>query len=166
MTEQYRLLAAVIAAHPNREVAGRTRLQKTIKLLQRIGLSTSYGYSIHFYGPYSEDLHSDLTLLKNIQLATEESRQSRSGDSTYYLIHATEAADSSIVKEFQWAIDIMAKSASTVLELAATYDAFREEGNGEEDAMVRLRRKKGSKCDNGNDRQALILLRELKLLPS
>jgi hypothetical protein len=34
--EQERLLAAVIAAHKDRQVTGRTRLQKTIKLLQRL----------------------------------------------------------------------------------------------------------------------------------
>ena len=33
-------LAGVIAAHDGRRVVGRTRLQKTVKLLQRLGLPT------------------------------------------------------------------------------------------------------------------------------
>jgi hypothetical protein len=47
--------------------------------------------------------------------------------------------------------------------LAATYDAFREAGSDHEEAIKRLRRKKGSKCDNGNQEKALELLVALGL---
>jgi len=46
--ENWRWLAAVIAAHPNHEVYGRTRLQKTVWLLQSMGMPTDYVYSLHF----------------------------------------------------------------------------------------------------------------------
>jgi uncharacterized protein YwgA len=166
MVEQFRLLAAVIAAHPNREVVGRTRLQKTIKLLQRLGLDTSYGYSIHFYGPYSEDLQSDVTLLETLGLAEEIARPTRGGDGKYYVIRAGENADPKLVKSFKTQIDLMAATEQTILELAATYDAFREEGSSPSDAMDRLRRKKGSKCDDGNDKKAKSLLKQLGLRPA
>ena len=52
---------------------------------------------------------------------------------------------------------------AVVLELAATYDMFRTMKSDHEDAMMRLQRKKGGKCDNGNDKKALELLRELGL---
>jgi len=52
---------------------------------------------------------------------------------------------------------------TVVLELAATYDAFREEGADHEEAIERLRRKKGSKCDGGNQEKALELLASLDL---
>ena len=163
MNEQFRILAAVIAAHPHREVVGRTRLQKTIKLLQRLGLPTSYNYSIHFYGPYSEDLQSDVTLLEALGLATEEARQNQSGDGHYYVIKASFEADPRLVENYKPQIDLMAKADPTVLELAATYDAFREEGGDHKNAMERLKRKKGSKCDSGNDSMALKLLKGLDL---
>jgi uncharacterized protein len=143
MTEQYRLLAAVIAAHPNREVVGRTRLQKTIKLLQRLGLGTSYGYSIHFYGPYSEDLQSDLTLLEAFGLAREEARIPTIGDSRYYVIQAGTDANPDLIVKYKKPIRLMAETDQTVLELAATYDTFREAGASHNQAMERLRRKKG-----------------------
>jgi len=163
MTDQYRLLAAVIAAHPNHSVVGRTRLQKTIKLLQRLGLPTTYGYLIHFYGPYSEDLQSDVTLLETMGMVTEAPVQTISGGGMYYVIKATAGADAALVKSLANQIQIMAGADLTVLELAATYDAFREAGSAHDEAMVRLRRKKGTKLDNGNDKAALELLRELHL---
>jgi len=163
MIEEYRLLAAVIAAHPHGEVIGRTRLQKTVKLLQRLGLPTSYGYTIHFYGPYSEDLQSDVTLLENVSLAREEPRTTKAGDNTYYVVKAAALADRTLVSDLQPKIDILAKEDPVVLELAATYDAFREEGNDHGEAMRRLKRKKGSKISDGNDAKALELLRRLGL---
>jgi hypothetical protein len=36
-------------------------------------------------------------------------------------------------------------------------------GSDHAKAIERLRRKKGSKCENGNEEKALMLLRELKL---
>jgi hypothetical protein len=60
-------------------------------------------------------------------------------------------------------IDLMQDADAVVLELAATYDMFRTMNSDHEDAMMRLRRKKGAKCDDGNDLKALDLLRKLGL---
>ena len=75
--ESFRWLAGVIAAHPDQQVVGRTRLQKEIKLLQRLGLPTDYSYSTHFYGPYSEELQAEIGLLESIGIVTEEEHTSR-----------------------------------------------------------------------------------------
>jgi uncharacterized protein YwgA len=153
----------VIAAHANRRVVGRTRLQKTIKLLQRLGLPTDYGFTIFFYGPYSESLHADIGLLKHFGLIEEEERRSQDG-SPYYIISATEeCALPQEISRFQPWIDKLQSSDATVLELAATYDAFRTMGSHHDKAMTRLRRKKGTKCDGGNAEAALRLLRDLRL---
>ena len=50
-----------------------------------------------------------------------------------------------------------------VLELAATYDAFRESGSDHEEAIKRLRRKKGSECDEANQKKAMESLNALGL---
>jgi hypothetical protein len=60
---------------------------------------------------------------------------------------------------FRWLAGAIADA--VVFELAATYDMFRTMKSNHEEAMMRLRREKGSKCDNGNDTKALALLREL-----
>jgi uncharacterized protein YwgA len=163
MTESFRTLTAVIAAHPEGEVVGRIRLQKTICLLQRLGLPTDYLYSLHFYGPYSEDLHSEVTLLKNLEMV-QEVEDPVGRDGVQYTIKAvTDLANPELVSEFQDKIDIMAKTSSVILELAATYDMFKQHGNDDATALERLRSKKGSKCAKGNEKRAMQLLVQLGL---
>jgi uncharacterized protein YwgA len=160
--ERFRWLAGVIAAHPDGEVFGRTRLQKTIKLLQRLGFPTDYSYTIHFYGPYSEGLQAEIGLLEALGLVQEEPREKRDG-TPYYVLRAAPEAVMTEIAPFQPAIDTMIGAAPVVLELAATYDAFREAGADHEEAIRRLRRKKGSKCEDGNQENALELLAALGL---
>jgi uncharacterized protein len=160
--EQERLLAAVIAAHENHRVVGRTRLQKTIKLLQRLGLPTDYGYMNFFYGPYSEAVQADIRLLEHMGLVREAPHTGRDNQS-YYIFEAAPTATLSEVEPWQNAIDRMSRADPVVLELAATYDAFREMGSNHDEALARLRHKKGPKCDGGNLQAALGLLVDLGL---
>lgn len=98
--EQFRWLAGVIAAFPGRRVVGRTRLQKTVKLLQRLGLPTDYSYTIHFYGPYSEGVNSDLRLLEQLKLVHEQSFASTEGI-PYCILTATQEAILPEMQPFQ-----------------------------------------------------------------
>ncbi|MEW4530268.1 hypothetical protein [Maioricimonas sp. JC845] len=162
MIENYRWLAGVIAAHRHGRVAGRTRLQKEIKLLQRLGLPTRYRYTIHFYGPYSEGLHAELRMLESMELVTESEATNAHGKS-YYVIQAKEGTELKEVERFQPFIEQLEDTDAVVLELAATYDAFRQMGDDHERARTRLRRKKGTKCNEGREEQALQLLVDLGL---
>lgn len=166
MVEDFRLLAAVIAAHPDRQVAGRTRLQKTVKLLQSMGLQTRFTYSIHFYGPYSEDLQACLGLLEKMGLAEEGGRVTAEGEKFYYIEKATPAADTALVHSYQQQISLMANTPTDILELAATYQAFCEQGENSKTALDRLKRKKASKCIGDNVQKAMQLLKQLKLQPA
>ena len=162
MKERFRWLAGAIAAHKDRKVVGRTRLQKEIKLLQRLGFPTEYSYTLFFYGPYSEGLFAEVRFLQAFGLVTEEEKSSKQGDS-YFVLTASPDAVMAETADFQRHIDLMQNADAVVVELAATYDMFRTMKSNHEDAMMRLRRKKGSKCDNDNDKKALELLRELGL---
>jgi uncharacterized protein YwgA len=162
--DKHRWLAAVIAAHPNRQVIGRTRLQKTIRLLQRLGLPTDYTYSNYFYGPYSEDLQADLGLLEQMGLITEELHRNRDESATYYVETALPRADLAEIEPFRPHIESLSQTDAVVLELAATYDAFRSMGFDHEESLQRIRRKKGPKCGDGREQQALDLLQALGLL--
>jgi len=155
-------LAALIAAHPDRKVVGRTRLQKEIKLLQRLGFPTDYPYMIHFYGPYSDSLHADIGLTESFGLISETIHSSREGND-YYILQANTHAQLPDISPFRDAIQNLIQAESVVLELAATYDAFRESGSDHEEALERLRRKKGAKCEGGNEEAALELLEQLGL---
>lgn len=166
MREKFLWLAAVIAAHRDREVVGRKRLQKTVKLLQRLGAPMDYDYMIHFYGPYSEGVQSDIGLLEAFGFVEEKKCISQDG-SPYFILKATEAAaklaDRTEFRKFEPAIRTMNDAEPVVLELAATYDAFREMGHDHKLALERLKRKKGVKCEQGNTEKALALLKTLGL---
>lgn len=160
--ENYRWLAALIAAHPGGKVVGRTRLQKEVKLLQRVQFPTDYSYTIHFYGPYSESVQSDIGFLEAFGFVDEECQENSDGN-PYYTLRAKQVTDLPSVEEFNDKITLLYRAPTVVLELAATYDAFREAGADHDEAIERLRRKKGSKCDEGNQEQALELLASLGL---
>jgi hypothetical protein len=164
--EKYRWLAAVIAAHPEHEIVGRTRLQKTVKLLQRLGAPMDYDYMIHFYGPYSEGVQADIGLLEHFGLTDEKAHTAQDG-TPYFMLHATEPAQKLAerpdVRKFHKPIQIMAETDAVVLELAATYDAFRETGDDHKTALERLKRKKGVKCEEGRTEKAIELLKKLGL---
>ena len=122
---------------------GRTRLQKEIKLLQRLRFPTEYSYTLFFYGPYSEGLQADIGFLQAFGLVTEEERSSQQGD-TYFVLTASAEAVMPEMAPIQRFIDLMQNADAVVLELAATYDMFRTMKSDHEEAMMRLRRKKGS----------------------
>ncbi|MCQ3951089.1 MAG: hypothetical protein DPW14_14880 [Planctomycetes bacterium] len=162
--ETFRWLAAVIVAHPEKKIVGRTRLQKTIWLLQRLGLPTGYSYKTYFYGPYSEDLHAELGLLQRFEIVTEDPKEARDG-SPYFIIQAKDtdhlpSLPDNLTKALK---TISGTDDTTILELAATYDAFRSQGSDHAEAIERLRRKKGAKCEGGREDKALQLLAKLGL---
>ncbi len=160
--ENFRWLAAIIAAHPNRELTGRTRLQKEVKLLQRLNFPTDYSFKSYFYGPYSEGVQSDIGLLEKLGLI-KEIPGTRRDSRPYYVFKAEDNAVLDEMSVFQRYIDIFEDTETDVLELAATYDSYRELGLDHKEALKSLRRKKGEKCGGGNERAALELLRKLEL---
>src|SRR5262245_17247339 len=105
--EKYQWLAAVVAAHPNMRIVGRTRLQKTIRLLQRLGLPTDYEYVTHFYGPYSEGVQADVNLLEKMQILSEQPAQAMDG-SIYYTISVNSISGLPQLREFKQHVDTMA----------------------------------------------------------
>ena len=128
-----RLTAALIAAHPERKIFGRTRLQKEIKLLQRLGFPTDYSYTIHFYGPYSESLYADIGVMEAFGLIRETQSRTMEGNDCY-ILEAADRDDLPDVSGFQPQISRLDNAGSVVLELAATYDSFREQGDGHDRA--------------------------------
>ena len=156
--EKFRILASVIHAHDDHTVTGRVRLQKTVRLLQRMGLPTDYGFRLHFHGPYSEDAQADVALLESLGIVTESH-----GDQGYVYT----AIDSALLADlgvFQYAVDRMQAEDAVCLELAATYDAYREMGQDHAGALESMRRKKSRKWTQGCEDRALALLEEFSLL--
>lgn len=160
--ERYQWLAGIISAHAGRRVVGRTRLQKTVKLLQRLGCPTDYGFTIFFYGPYSEDIVAEVRLLEHFGMVKETPNTAKDG-TQYYVLEADTSAILPEIEQFRRPLDLMQAADPVVLELAATYDAFREMGDDHPTALERLRLKKGGKCKGGNEESSLRLLTQLGL---
>ena len=155
-------LTSVVSAHPNHEVVGRTRLQKTICLLQRLGMPTDYEFSLHFFGPYSEDLKADVGFCEQLGLLQERAACALDG-SEYFIVSTRQSEWQPGFEPFTRYVNLFSQMNPTVLELAATYDAFREMGLSHEDAIQRLRAKKGDKCAEGREQSALQLLQSVGL---
>lgn len=162
-TGNFRWLAAVIAAHTDRRVVGRTRLQKTVKLLQRLGMPTDYPYSIFFYGPYSEGVQRDVGLLVELGLVAVQEHTGPEVGTPYFVMTATAEAAREEMANFAEAIRVMEAADLVVLELAATYDAFREMGSDHDEGLRRLRHKKAAKWTQERETRAMGLLRQVGL---
>lgn len=161
--ERFRWIAAVVYAHPNHKVVGRTRLQKTMRLLQQLGLPVDYDFRMHYYGPYSDGIQSDINLLQRMRLVHEEVQVSQDTSRPYSIFTAGEDAKMDALEGFRDAIQRMDSEEAVVLELAATYDAFYEKVNNEERALSLLRRMKKDKCTEERMTRAFQLLSDLKL---
>ena len=152
------------------EIVGKIRLQKIVYLLDQIGLNSGFSYEYHHYGPYSEDLAEkveDDVIFGELQAL----RRRRQSDGVPYVADRAEVAakdepnGKSLGNDrFRRALREMQNRSATVLELAATahWLAVIE---GRSDWSEELRRRKGSKVENGRERQALDLLHDLGLPP-
>lgn len=159
-----------LVAMADGEIVGKIRLQKTVYLLDQIGLNSGFAYEYFHYGPYSSDLAEkveDDLIFSNLKATTRR----RAGDGVPYVVYRTEApADpkslgSLSTNTIAAALREMQRRSATVLELAATIHWLSVvEGIG--DWRTELFRRKGAKTSSGRDHQAFELLRALGLPPA
>ena len=163
--ERFLYLAAVIAAHEGGELIGRTRLQKTMKLLQRKKFPTNFEFRLHYYGPYSEDIQAEIGLLESTGLVSEDFDVSVGGrEYSRFKFSADKKNDVPPLDTNQLElISLLGDSDPVVLELAATYDAFRERGISHDRSLALTREKKRAKMTPENERDAMNLLKSLDL---
>jgi len=162
--ERFRLLAAVVAAHPDRRVVCQGRLQNTVLLLQSAGLSTDYDYTTHFHRPYSEGLQAEIGLLEHMGLAEGHPPRPAEDRPCYVIKAKPKAALKEVEEQFGDAIRLTAQSDLEVLELAATYVVFREKGMTHDEALAVIRRRKGAERVAKNEKSIFELLDKLGLL--
>lgn len=164
--EKFRYLAGVIAAHQGGKVVGRARLQLTMRLLQRLGFPTEYRFALVQHEPHSEEVKSDVGLLEALGFAEEQRELDGNGDPRHVITANAQAGLEGEIREFLPHIAAMERTELVPLELAATYDSCIAADLGREEALERLRRKKGEKCGDGNLEKCFQLLEELGLLDS
>lgn len=99
------------------DIVGRTKLQKTVAILELSGLGPGFSYSYHFYGPYSEELTSAVDRAVLLGLMEEQERVAAWGG-RYSVYHAPRVEPD--LAEKREMVQIAAGADSLVLELAVT----------------------------------------------
>lgn len=165
------IVAALLKAAGG-QLVGRVRLQKTVYLLDRLGLESGFHYDYHHYGPFSRDLDNAVADAEAFGLVEEEFGRRQVDGARYSIFRLTEDGDrlpanagrlnEAVLQGF---LQGFAEASVTVLELAATANWLVEEEN-QDDWQEALRRRKGRKVNGGRLERALALLRGVGLAPA
>ena len=139
-------------------LVGRTRLQKTICLLELANEPLGFHFDYHHYGPYCEEVAKAAHAAAEQQLITEQSVTAEWGGTySVYTTPDTTTPDTSLRSRL---IRKSAGANAVVLELAATAAFLGNEGIAtpwEETA-----RRKPGKADDGRLEEAKTFYRELR----
>jgi uncharacterized protein len=142
-------------------IVGRTRLQKTVYLLESCGVDLGFDFDYHHYGPYSEDLSiasSDAVALGLIEM------QWHNAYGNEYAVFTTVAEpETKLSRKAGDALKILDQYDAVTLELAATVD-FLERNGYPETAWEEMSRRKASKITTHRVSSSRKLLKELALL--
>ena len=168
--ERETIVAAVVVAAAGGTLISRVRMQKSVYLLDRLGLNSGFEFEYHHYGPYSRDL--DLATADAVALQmVSETFQHREGDGARYSVfelkQASPGEDAFGALGRQRATLLAEKFASTnitVLELAATVDWLCHAEKCE-DWRAEVSRRKPLKVGGGRLDRAEMLLMNLGLTP-
>jgi uncharacterized protein len=162
------IVTAVVAAAGG-TLASRVRLQKSVYLLDRLGLDSGFDYDYYHYGPYSRDLENAAADAQAFEMLVEEFGR-RKSDGAMYSVFKTnsqpkkEAFGSLDVKTAENIMQSLAATNVTVLELAATVDWLCH-FEKRRDWQSEVRKRKGVKASQDRLEKAIGLLKDLGLEP-
>jgi uncharacterized protein len=160
-------VADILEAAGGRLVS-RIRLQKIAYLLDQLGARSGFDYSYHHYGPYSRDLDSAILDAEAFGLVKEQYSYRKSDGARYSIFFRSHSGDGYSCIRDDYLKDVTKRLASqnvTVLELAATAH-WLAEVEKVDDWKAEIRRRKGSKTDNGRLEEATNLLAKVGLQPT
>ncbi|MFZ3004594.1 MAG: hypothetical protein WA047_00365 [Phenylobacterium sp.] len=141
------------------DIVGKTKLQKTVALLELAGLGPGFSFSYYLYGPYSEQLATAVDRGVLLGLIREEERVATWGGK-YSVFKADHADLQNAPKEEL--IRKASRADSIVLELAVTA-AFLA-ANNEQSAWDKLMELKPDKAFGENLGRAKTLYEELRAI--
>jgi uncharacterized protein YwgA len=157
---------AVIAANEGR-IVGKTRLQKTVYLLQKLCKTDAYSFEYHYFGPYSAELANDIDMASSV--AVVKTSEKYGYYSMPYVVYETEESNATpvfgdnLASVKKWLHDLESVNAIE-LELAATWIFLKdEEGMGRTEIEEALRSLKPTKASKDGLRQASSVLRRIGL---
>jgi uncharacterized protein YwgA len=170
MTAERETIVAAVVAAAGGTLISRVRMQKSVYLLDRLGLNSGFEFEYHHYGPYSRDL--DLATADAVALQmVSETFQHREGDGARYSVFnlrkdrpADDAFGQLGPKRASALAEKFASANITVLELAATVDWLCHAEKCE-DWRAEVSRRKPLKVGGGRLDRAVTLLTDLGLPP-
>lgn len=166
--EREDIVTAVIAS-AGANLISRVRLQKSVYLLDQLGLGSKFDYEYYHYGPYSRDLDNATADAKAFGHLDEKFERRQSDGARYSVFTVIEnfkeeALGGLGAKQTQHFMHLFVQTDVTVLELAATVDwLWRFEKS--RDWKSEIRKRKGVKARQDRLEKALSLLEILGLKP-
>jgi uncharacterized protein len=158
-------VVATVLTAAGGEIIGRIRLQKAFYLLEQLGLNSKFDYEYHHYGPYSRQLDHAVEYGKAFDVIEEHTKRRLSDGASYSIFKtakSTSLPESDFWKKSPELLKRFNETKMTVLELAATaHFLFHREGitNWQEE----IKKRKGSKTENGRLDEAVQLLENIGL---
>jgi uncharacterized protein len=150
-------------------IVGRIRLQKIFYLLEQLGLKSGLRFSYHHYGPYSEELSHNLVIAEIIDGIIIEETASTAFGATYSIYKSAKSPVEPVrtvgeipVDTARSVLEIMKRSTSVVIELAATIYWLKHEEKVD-DWKIELKNRKPGKATEANMSVALKLLADINL---
>lgn len=165
MAEIKDLIVDMIALSGGRLV-GRTRLQKTVYLLDTQGLKSGAAYYYYNFGPFSDDIADAISDGKFAGELSEKTDYRQVDGSPFSIFECHKPVDGFETlggldrEKARTLLEKLKAANSTVLELAATIHWLRFIEKVQ-DWRTELKRRKGAKTEGGRVEQAVALLGEL-----
>ena len=171
MTEREDIVFAVVAAAPEGRLTSRLRLQKSVYLLDVLGLRSGFAYEYHHYGPYSRELDNATADAVALNLVREQIAHRVSDGASYSIFETKHGRDAKQEaygalggERVRGLVTRFAGINVTVLELAATID-FLWRAEKIKDWRSEIAKRKRAKVGGGRLDKAIELLESLGLPP-
>ena len=168
MSELNEVLLGVFSA-ANGEIVGKIRTQKVFYLLEQLGLESGLRFSYHHFGPYSEQLSTQVRILEMFDPNFEESKRDNGFGGEFsvlsYDLNEIEPVEQIGKLSFEMvenSVQTMKSYSSKEIEIAATIHWLQTYENVD-DWQAELKRRKTSKATEATIRRAQELLEELDL---
>jgi uncharacterized protein YwgA len=147
-------------------LVGRTRMQKSVYLLDAKGLNSGAAFYYYNFGPFSDEIADGISDSKFAGALIEKTEHRQSDGSPFSIFETGKQADqvtalgSLPLAEAKGLLDRLGTASSTVLELASTVH-WLVTVEKVADWHTELKKRKGAKTEGGRVNNAVKLLSEL-----
>ncbi len=116
-----------------KKIEGRTRIQKTVYILQYLGYPLNEDFSYSYFGPYSDDLRTEIDLLTSIDIIQEKLQGTTyvyepTSRTEKFLKDSGELLELKQSPKFSELIDKLKAASIPVLEVASTIFFLKKDG--------------------------------------